>query len=94
MNIGQTALNIHEKLPALLTLELRFHFLLCYTICFLTMTLFSCPVLFSIFVPFSRDAKGMEIGELLEVVHPSLLAATVYVTDSHLSCLHRMCPQG
>lgn len=45
-------------------------------------------------MPFSRNAKGMEIGELLEVVHPSLLAAMVYVTDSHLSCLHRMSPQG
>lgn len=60
-------------------------------VCYLQL---SCPVLCSIFVPFSRHIKGMDIGELLEVVHPSLLPAMVDIVDFWLSCLHRMCPQG
>jgi len=44
-------------------------------------------------VSFSRDAKGMEIGELLEGVHPSLLGGILDVTNSWVSCLHSMCPQ-
>lgn len=86
-NIGQKPLNIHDN-PCQ-------HFWHrssdCIFFCakqFGCCLWLSCPVLCSTFVPFSRDAKRIEIGELLEAMPPSLPAVMSQI-PAFTECVHR-----